>query len=210
MENEFYPFINLPLPYAYDAMEPYIDTQTMYLHHTRHLQTYIDNLNHALDKHPEIQHIPLTVMLENISQVPIDIRQDIRNNGGGVWNHRFYFQLLKNPSTKQPLENMRANIDRSFGSFHKFQELFKKTALSIFGSGYAWLILDNNQLVITGTINQDTPIEQGLKPVLCLDVWEHAYYLKHYNQRAAYIDDWFQIINWEQAEQNYFHALIED
>lgn len=209
MQNEYYPFLNLPLPYDYNALEPYIDQKTMFLHHTRHLQTYIDNLNKALDGHPELHSLSLTTMLRNISQIPIDIRQSIRNNGGGVFNHRFYFNLLTNPSEQHPLRDLSDAINRTFGSYKNFQDKFKQTALAIFGSGYAWLVLDNGNLVITTTVNQNTPLDQGLEPILTIDVWEHAYYLKHHNQRANYIDNWFQIINWTQAEQNYYDAIMQ-
>ena len=207
MQNDLYPFVNLPLPYAYDALEPYIDKQTMYLHHDRHLQTYIDNLNKSLDSHPELQSIPLTEMLKNISLVPSDIRKSVRNNGGGVYNHRFYFDTLANPAEKEPTGALADAINRTFGSFSAFKKQFKETALGIFGSGYMWLVSDNGNLITMTSVNQNTPLDQGLQPILTLDVWEHAYYLKHYNQRADYIDNWFQVVDWTKADQNYFDAI---
>ena len=203
MENEYYPFVNLPLPYAYDALEPYIDEKTMHLHHDKHLQTYIDNLNKVLDAHPELQSLSLTELLKYLSRMPADVQQPIRNNGGGVYNHRFYFALLTNPSEGEAVGHLGEAITRTFGSFQNFKDQFKQAALSVFGSGYAWLVLNNGRLEIMTTANQNTSIELRLGPILAIDVWEHAYYLKHYNVRADYIDDWFKVVNWEQAELNY-------
>ena len=207
MENEYYPFVNLPLPYAYDALEPYIDEKTMHLHHDKHLQTYIDNLNKVLDAHPELQSLSLTELLKYLSRMPADVQQPIRNNGGGVYNHRFYFALLTNPSEGEAVGHLGEAITRTFGSFQNFKEQFKQAALSVFGSGYAWLVLNNGRLEIMTTANQNTSIELRLGPILAIDVWEHAYYLKHYNVRADYIDDWFKVVNWEQAELNYYAAM---
>ena len=207
MENEYYPFVNLPLPYAYDALEPYIDEKTMHLHHDKHLQTYIDNLNKVLDAHPELQSVSLTELLKYLSRMPADVQQPIRNNGGGVYNHRFYFALLTNPSEGEAVGHLGEAITRTFGSFQNFKDQFKQAALSVFGSGYAWLVLNNGRLEIMTTANQNTSIELRLGPILAIDVWEHAYYLKHYNVRADYIDDWFKVVNWEQAELNYYAAM---
>ena len=209
MKNEYYPFVNLPLPYEYTALEPYIDEKTMYLHHDRHLQTYIDNLNKTLENYPQLQQQSLRTLLKNISQLPPAVQQSVRNNGGGVYNHRFYFDLLINPAAKSPTGQLGAVINRTFGNFQQFRTNFKEAALSVFGSGYAWLVLNRGNLNIITTANQNTPLEQGVEPILNIDVWEHAYYLKHYNQRAKYIDDWFQIINWAQAEQNFFDAILQ-
>ena len=207
MENEYYPFVNLPLPYAYDALEPYIDEKTMHLHHDKHLQTYIDNLNKVLDAHPELQSLSLTELLKYLSRMPADVQQPIRNNGGGVYKHRFYFALLTNPTEGEAVGHLGEAITRTFGSFQNFKDQFKQAALSVFGSGYAWLVLNNGRLEIMTTANQNTSIELRLGPILAIDVWEHAYYLKHYNVRADYIDDWFQVVNWEQAELNYYAAM---
>lgn len=207
MQNEFYPFINLPLPYAYDALEPFIDTLTMHLHHDRHLQTYIDNLNKTLESYPPLKSLSLTSMLKNLPQLPESVQQSIRNNGGGVFNHRFYFNLMGKPSADYTRGPFSAALMRTFGNLQQFQISFKDAALSVFGSGYAWLVLDKGNLKIITTANQNTPLEYGMAPILAIDVWEHAYYLKNYNLRAQYIDNWFQVLNWQQAEQNYFHAL---
>lgn len=203
MENEYYPFINLPLPYEYGALEPFIDEKTMMLHHDRHLQTYIDNLNAVLEENPRLQRFSLQQLIRNASRYPRATQEKIRNNAGGVYNHRFYFDLLKNPSEEKPSGELAVAIINYFGSFENFKEAFKKAALSVFGSGYAFLVSEYGRLRIVTTPNQNSPIEQGMCPILAIDVWEHAYYLKHYNKRADYIDDWFKVINWEQAGKNY-------
>lgn len=208
MKNEYYPFINLPLPYDYDALEPWIDTKTMHLHHDRHLQTYIDNLNKALESYPPLQTNSLRNLLKNLPLLPENIKQSIRNNGGGVFNHRFYFDLMAPPSTSYSRGQLRAAIMRTYGNEWQFKKSFKDAALSVFGSGYTWLVLDRGNLKIMTTSNQNTPLEYELEPILTIDFWEHAYYLKHYNQRSQYIDNWFQVLNWQQAEENFFNAIL--
>lgn len=202
--NEHYEFINYPLPYAYDAMEPYIDEKTMWLHHNRHLQTYIDNLNSALRKYPQFQNWSLETLLGNIPKLPKDIQTAVEDNAGGVFNHRFYFSNLSNPASTQPTGPLGEAIREKYGSYQNFKDQFEKAASSVFGSGYAWLVVDDTgQLKIITTKNQDTPLPLEMCPVLNIDVWEHAYYLKHYNLRNDYIDDWFQVINWDNANENY-------
>lgn len=198
--NEHYPFVNPPLPYAYDALEPFIDTKTMHLHHDRHLQTYVDNLNNTLKDHPELHNWPLEQLIYNAGRLPEAIRQPIINNGGGVYNHIFFFSGMSNSETRAQAGMLYHAIARDFGSAEAFYDTFKKKALSVFGSGYAWLAVNpNGKLEIVTSANQDTPLAQNLCPVAAIDVWEHAYYLKHYNERAAYIDDWFRVIDWERA-----------
>lgn len=203
MQNNYYPFINLPLPYKYDALEPFIDEKTMQLHHDRHLQSYIDNLNKALENQPALQAVSLEMLIKNADKLPCNIQKTIRNNAGGVYNHRFFFDILTKPSSEFPAGRLRNAIYQSYENYPRFKDVFKQAALSVFGSGYAWLVSDRGRLQIITTANQNTPLECGLKPILTLDVWEHAYYLKHYNMRSDYIDSWFHIINWEQAEQNF-------
>ncbi|MGN0703580.1 MAG: superoxide dismutase [Lentihominibacter sp.] len=219
MDNNYYPFVNLPLPYAYDALEPFIDEKTMMLHHDRHLQTYIDNLNNALKTSPELQKLSLEQLIRNASRLPEPLQTTIRNNAGGVYNHRFFFDGLKAPAGQKAAteagadmtsaagstqENRPAGIlAQKLGSFDTFKDIFRKAALSVFGSGYAWLVTDGGRLRIVTSQNQNAPIEQGLCPVLAIDVWEHAYYLKHYNVRVDYIDDWFRVVDWNQAEKKY-------
>lgn len=201
--NQHYPFVNPPLPYAYNALEPFIDTKTMMLHHDRHLQTYVDNLNNILKDYPEYQNLSLQELIIYSDSLPDSIRKSIINNAGGVYNHIFYFSNLKNPNTSTPPQPLSQFIDSSFGSFANFKQSFTSAALSVFGSGYAWLVLDAfGKLAIITTANQDTPLPLNLCPILNIDVWEHAYYLKHYNKRADYINDWFKIINWQQVEHN--------
>ncbi len=202
MQNEYYPFVNLPLPYDYNDLEPFIDEKTMYLHHNRHLQTYIDNLNAALKMCPTLQKMSLTDLLQNLSSLPSEHEKAIRNNAGGVYNHRFYFDRLTKSSTLKPEGIVSLAINKYFNSFENFKRLFKEAALSVFGSGYAWLVINNNRLCIITTANQNTPLELGMKPILTIDVWEHAYYLKNYNMRASYIDNWFNVVNWEKIEIN--------
>lgn len=203
MENEYYPFTNLPLPYDYNAMEPYIDEKTMRLHHDRHLQTYIDNLNRILEENPDLQKLSLRELILSVPRLPYPVQLGVLNNAGGVYNHRFYFDILANPAKQQPERKLAEAIARDFGGIEAFCREFKKAALSVFGSGYAWLVSDRGSLKIVTTPNQNTTLSMGLCPIINIDVWEHAYYLKHYNVRADYIEDWFRILNWEKAEENF-------
>lgn len=207
MENNNYPFVNTPLPYDYSALEPFIDERTMYLHHDRHLQTYIDNLNAVLKKQTQLQKLSLEQLIKVSGRLPKQLQTAVRNNAGGVYNHRFFFKGLTNPAKGEPYGRLEQAITQCFSDYENFKAEFKKAALSVFGSGYAWLVYSRHSLKIVTTPNQNSPIEQGLCPILCIDVWEHAYYLKHYNVRADYIDDWFCIINWEQAEQNLINCI---
>ena len=200
--NEKYPFVNPPLPYEYDDMEPYIDTQTMRLHHNRHLQTYIDQLNDILAKYPQYQTLSLEQLLIGIDSISPEIQTGIRHNAGGVYNHIFYFMNLQNPSPGKPPFPLQSYLDSVFHDYESFQQKFTTAALSVFGSGYAWLVINalGNPQIIT-TADQDTPWSMNMFPLLNIDVWEHAYYLKHYNRRADYIKDWFAVINWDRVNQ---------
>jgi Fe-Mn family superoxide dismutase len=202
--NEHYPFVNPPLPYAYDALEPYIDTQTMCLHHDRHLQTYVNNLNNILKDWPDLQDWSLEKLICKADCLPECIRQAIKNNAGGVYNHIFYFNGMSDLDSRRNAGMLYPAIINDFGSIDNFFQEFKEAALSVFGSGYAWLVMDNNwKLKFVTTANQDTPIVNNLCPIVTIDVWEHAYYLKHYNERAAYIDDWFMVVDWCRANELY-------
>lgn len=207
MQNNCYPFANLSLPYDYDALEPFIDEKTMRLHHDRHLQTYINNLNSALENNCFLQNMSLIQLLRNASILPNSQRTRIINNAGGVFNHRFFFNMMTPHSSKKPSGNLEKSINYCFGSFDKFKEKFKATAMSVFGSGYAWLICDKGRLRIITTANQNTPVPLCVRPLLCIDVWEHAYYLKHYNLRSDYIDDWFNVVDWNKAEEIYNQSI---
>jgi len=203
-KNDRYIFVNKPLPYAFDAFMPYIDAPTMELHHNRHLQAYTDNLNAALRNYPPLWTLSLPQLVRIADRLPKPLGTQLRYNAGGVYNHRVFFEGMKNPANPYPLGTLSKAIDDAFGSFGKFKEAFKAAAMSVFGSGYAWLVADKNgRLQIVTTANQDTPLTRNLHPVLNLDVWEHAYYLKHYNKRADYIEDWFHVVNWGKAEENY-------
>lgn len=202
--SQHYKFKNTPLPYSYDAMEPYIDARTMEVHHNKYLQGYINNLNNILEDYPELQDLTLGQLIFNIDMFPIEVQTPIKNNAGGVFNHQFFFSELGNLEDKEPKGELAEAINERFGSYDGFKEKFKKMALSIFGSGYAWLVLDKDKVLQIITMpNQDNPFEQGLCPILNLDAWEHAYFLKHYNNRGSYIDDWFNVINWNIILENY-------
>lgn len=203
--NNTYPFVNLPLPYKYDALEPYIDEKTMELHHDKHLQAYIDNLNAAIEKEPRLKQMPLKQLVAYAATLPEPLRSQILNNAGGVFNHRFFFEQLESAQNSEPTGELMQAIDRSFGSFEKFKADFRAAAMSVFGSGYAWLVADGKNLKIITTENQDIPLKDCL--LLNADVWEHAYYLKHYNVRADYLDDLYNVIDWKTVEQRYQKCL---
>lgn len=201
--NSCYPFVNTPLPYAYDALEPYIDEKTMHLHHDRHLQTYIDNLNAFLEENPSLQKFSLEELLSMWRRLPCHLQAPLRHNAGGVFNHRFYFDSMTAPGTPRSAPVLFEAMNRQFGSQENFRAQFRDAALSVFGSGYAWLLLDRGCLKIVTSENQNTPPLYSRTLLLNIDVWEHAYYLKHYNLRAAYIEDWFHVVNWEKAEERF-------
>lgn len=191
-----------PLPYAYDALEPYIDAQTMQLHHDKHHQAYVDNLNAALKDHPSLQNKSVEYLLTHLQELPESIRQAVRNNGGGHYNHTFFWQILKKNNGAEPTGSLKDAIEKTFGSYTAFQEQFNTTAKKVFGSGWAWLCLDDKKsLSIISTPNQDSPITQQLHPILGLDVWEHAYYLKYQNKRPDYISAWWHVVNWQYATE---------
>ncbi len=190
------------LPYAYDALEPFIDAKTMEIHHSKHHQAYINNLNAALEKHPELNvktMDDLKKLLTDLDKVPVDIQGAVRNNGGGHFNHAFFWPLLKKNDGKKPSGKLMEAINASFGSFEAFQEAFSAAAKTRFGSGWAWLIKKGDKLVVTSTPNQDTPLADGT-PLLGLDVWEHAYYLNYQNRRPDYVAAFFNVVNWEAVE----------
>lgn len=206
--NEHYPFVNPPLPYAYDALEPYIDTQTMYLHHDRHLQRYVVELNTILRNYPELQNLSLPELISNPENLPEEIRQGIINYGGGVYNHILYFNGMTNALNRSQAETLYPAIVRDFGTLEEFFNEYKRKALSVFGSGFAWLVVaPDGSLEIVTTRNQDTPLADGYCVVTGMDVWEHAYYLKRFNDRAAYIEDWFHVVNWEMADELYKQCM---
>lgn len=190
------------LPYEYDALEPHIDKRTMEIHHDKHHAGYVKKLNAALDKHPGLKEKSPEELLKDIDAIPEDIRTAVRNNGGGHVNHSLFWEILAK-DVPEDGELVEA-IEQKFGSMEGFKEEFKNAALGRFGSGWAWLVLnEEDELEITSTPNQDTPLSQGKRPILCIDVWEHAYYLKYQNRRAEYIDAFLKLINWKKADENY-------
>ena len=207
--NNHYPFELKPLPYAYNALEPYIDEKTMHLHHDKHLQTYVNNLNSTLKDYPELQSWSLEQLLYYYDLVPDIIRTAVVNNAGGIYNHQLFFAGLINPQPKStPTGSLLQAIIADFGTWDNFKAEFKKQALAVFGSGYTWLaVCARGKVLIINTKNQDTVLPQNIYPVMLIDVWEHAYYLKHYNVRADYIDAWFSVINIAQAEENYNRVI---
>ncbi len=197
----------LPLPYAYDSLEPHIDEQTMRIHHDKHHQAYVNNLNTALEKHPELQDKSVEELLKNLNAIPEDIRTAVRNNGGGHANHSLFW-LIMGPHGGEPSGKLANAINATFGSFESFKEQFSNAAATRFGSGWAWLSVDaSGKLVVTSTPNQDSPLSEGLTPILGLDVWEHAYYLKYQNRRGDYIGAWWNVVNWDEVASRHEMAL---
>ena len=190
-----------PLPYPSDALEPHIDKQTMEIHHGKHHNAYVTNLNAALEKHPELQSKSVEDLLRGINSVPEDIRTAVRNNGGGHANHTMFWQIMGPNAGGAPTGAVADAINGSFGGFDKFKEEFKKAAAGRFGSGWAWLIANGNKLTIESTANQDSPLMDNKKVVMGLDVWEHAYYLKYQNRRPDYIDAWWNVVNWNEVNK---------
>lgn len=196
-----------PLPYSYDALEPYISKEIMTLHHDKHYQTYVDNLNKALEGHTEYKSYTLERLLKSLDTLPKEISTTVRNNGGGAYNHEFFFDIMS-PTKTTVSGKLKEAIDRDFNSYDNFISEFKEAALGVFGSGWAWLVSDSNgKLSITTTANQDSPISSNLTPIIGIDVWEHAYYLQYENKRADYVDNWVNVINWNKALENYNSVL---
>jgi Fe-Mn family superoxide dismutase len=190
-----------PLPYDYKALEPHIDEQTMRIHHDKHHGAYVTNLNAALEKHPELQQKSVDDLIRGISSVPEDIRTAVRNNGGGHVNHTMFWQIMGPNAGGAPTGAIAEAITSSFGGFDKFKEEFKKAGIGRFGSGWAWLIAGGGKLTIESTANQDSPLMEGKKAVLGVDVWEHAYYLKYQNRRPDYLDAWWNVVNWAEVNK---------
>ncbi len=192
------------LPYDYNALEPAIDEETMHLHHDKHHAAYVTNLNKALEGHDDLLAMPIEELLKNITQVPEGKRQAVINNGGGHANHSFFWKIMKPQGGGEPIGELKSAIEEEFGSFDEFKKQFLEKALAVFGSGWAFLIkTPDGKLKLKRHSFQNSPILQGNIPVLGLDVWEHAYYLKYQNRRAEYIENWWNIINWEEANKNY-------
>jgi len=194
------------LPYDYTALEPYVDAQTMEIHYTKHHNGYVTKLNGALEKYPELQEKSLKELLTDLTAVPEDIRTAVRNNGGGHMNHSMFWTVMKNAEGQKPEGDLLAAINEKFGSFDEFKTVFSDAAATRFGSGWAWLVLKDGKLEVMSTANQDNPVSEGYEPILGLDVWEHAYYLKYQNRRPEYIENWFNVVNWDQVARLYKEA----
>jgi Fe-Mn family superoxide dismutase len=197
-----YPYSLPALPYDFGALEPHIDAQTMQIHHGKHHNAYVTNLNAALEKAPELQKKSLPEILGNLNAVPEAIRGAVRNNGGGHWNHSAFWRLMAPQAGGAPKGKVADLITASFGGLDKFKEQLAAAAMGRFGSGWAWLVADGSKLAIMSTPNQDNPAMEGKKAILGLDVWEHAYYLKYQNRRADYVGAWWNVVNWEQVARN--------
>lgn len=195
------------LSYNYAALEPHIDAKTMEIHHSKHHQGYVDKLNKALEDHPDHQDKSLEELLSGIKKLPSDLQAPVRKHGGGHANHSLFWEIMSPKSGGgKPSGDIAKAIDKDFGSFDKFQEKFKNAATSQFGSGWAWLIYQDGELLIESTANQDSPIMEGKRPILGVDVWEHAYYLKHQNKRGDWIDEFFKVIDWGKVDELYKEA----
>ena len=195
-----------PLPYASDALEPYIDKMTMEIHHGKHHNAYVTNLNKALDGNAALQAKSLDDLLRSLDQVPENIRGAVRNNGGGHWNHSMFWKIMKKGGGGEPKGELASAIQSTFGSFADFKTKFAQAAATRFGSGWAWLFFQGGKLVVDSTPNQDNPLMSGGKPVMGLDVWEHAYYLKYQNRRPDYIEAWWNVVNWDAIVENFAAA----
>ncbi|MCT4792591.1 MULTISPECIES: superoxide dismutase [Exiguobacterium] len=193
------------LGYAYDALEPHIDARTMEIHHSKHHNTYVTNVNAVLEG-SEHEGKSLEELLQNLDSLPANIQTAVRNNGGGHWNHSFFWKLLKKNDGATPTGELASAIDESFGSFDTFKDEFTKAATTRFGSGWAWLIVDGGKLAVVSTPNQDTPVMEGKTPILGLDVWEHAYYLNYQNRRPDYINAFFNVVDWDHVAKLYADA----
>ncbi len=197
-------FILPPLPYAFDALEPHIDARTMEIHHDKHHKAYVDNLNKAVTEFPDMGKESVDVLLMNLnSKIPEKIRAAVRNHGGGHYNHSLFWQMMKKDGGGEPKAELAKAIDASFGNFTGFKTKFTESAMKVFGSGWAWLVLHEGRLIIESLPNQDTPLTSGRRPVLGLDVWEHAYYLKYQNKRADYIAAWWNVVNWDFVTERF-------
>jgi Fe-Mn family superoxide dismutase len=195
-----------PLPYAFDALEPYIDAKTMEIHHDKHHNAYVTNLNKALESSADLQKLSIEELLAQLGKVPENIRTAVRNNGGGHLNHSMFWKLMKKGGGGEPSGDLAGAIKGAFGSFADFKTKFAQAATTRFGSGWAWLLVKDGKLAVESTANQDNPIMDGGKGVLGLDVWEHAYYLKYQNKRPDYIEAWWNVVNWAQAADNFAAA----
>jgi superoxide dismutase, Fe-Mn family len=192
-----------PLPYPKDALEPHIDAQTMEIHHGKHHNAYVTNLNKAIAGKGDLENKPIEQLISNMNAVPEDIRAVVRNNGGGHANHSMFWKIMGPGAGGKPSGKLAEDINAAFGSFDGFKEKFEAAGAGRFGSGWAWLVVKNGKLEIMSTANQDNPLMEGIKPVMGCDVWEHAYYLKYQNRRPDYLKAWWNVVNWNEVNKNY-------
>lgn len=195
------------LKFSYQELEPHIDAKTMEIHYTKHHQGYVDKLNAALDNHPDLQNSSIEQLLSDPASLPEDIRMAVQNNGGGHANHTLFWSILSPNGGGRPEGELLADIEKQFESFDKFREIFSTAAATRFGSGWAWLVVSDGKLEVLSTANQDSPISQGKTPILVLDVWEHAYYLKYQNRRPDYIEAFWNVVDWDQVAKFYQSAV---
>ena len=195
-----------PLPYPFDALEPFIDAKTMEIHHDKHHGAYVTNLNKALEGHPELQKLPVEELLARIGTVPEAVRTAVRNNGGGHLNHSMFWNIMKKGGGGEPSGDLADAIKGAFGNFGDFKKTFAQAAITRFGSGWAWLLIRGGKLTVESTANQDNPVMDGGKAFFGLDVWEHAYYLKYQNRRAEYVEAWWNTVNWATVAENFARA----
>ena len=199
-----YPFKLPELGYAFNALEPHIDAKTMEIHHGKHHAAYTNNLNAALEKHPDLHNRSAEDLIKNLHALPEDIKTPVRNNGGGFINHNLFWEIMRPGGSNKPTGALAKEIDSAFGGFDQFKEALGKAATTRFGSGWGWLVVDSaGKLAVTSTANQDNPITDGSKPILGIDVWEHAYYLNYQNRRPDYITAWWNVVNWDEVSTKY-------
>ena len=195
-----------PLPYAYDALEPHVDARTMEIHHGKHHAAYVTNLNKALEGHDEFQQKSIIELLGDLNAIPEATRGAVRNNGGGHFNHSLFWKVMQNGGGGEPAGELGDAVRSAFGSFQDFKTRFAQAGITRFGSGWAWLFIKDGKLEIGSTPNQDSPVMEGGKPILGLDVWEHAYYLNYQNRRPDYVQAWWNVVNWQQVAENFGRA----
>ncbi len=212
MLEEYYPFVVQPLPYEYDALLPVLDEETLHFHHDKHYQTYVDKLNATLADHPQLQKMTLTELLTSednkLASLQKEARESIHNNGGGVYNHQLYFDGMRSPAGQEPCGALAEALIRDFGSVRQWKEQMSQAAAGVFGSGWTWLVSDQDgTLMILTTANQDVPDLRLYTPILLIDMWEHAYYLQYRNRRPDYVQGWHKLIHWKKAEKRYEQVL---
>lgn len=206
--GRFMSSFHLPkLSYDYDELEPYIDGDTLALHHGKHHATYVKNLNAALENYKELQNKPLEELLSHLNELPPNIMTAVRNNGGGHYCHSLFWEVMSPKGGGEPNGDVAKVIDYYFNTFDNFKDQLSKAAISRFGSGYGWLVLDGEQLSVMSTPNQDTPLQEGKIPLLVIDVWEHAYYLKYQNRRPEFVTNWWNTVNWDRVNEKYLQAI---